>query len=132
MANTLLLQGPVGPLFAGLARELRRRGDRVWHVTFNGGDEFFADGEAAIPFQRGIDEWPFHLSSLLHSRKIDRVFLFGDCRPLHRIAVLICGQLGVPVCVVEEGYLRPFYLTIERGGVNGNSPLPRDPGFYRG
>src|SRR4051812_40650495 len=130
MPNTLLLQGPVGPLFRGLARELRQRGDRVWHLTFNGGDEFFADRAARVRYTRGADEWPFYLASIIRSQRIDRVFLFGDCRPLHRVALLVCAQLGVPVYVVEEGYLRPFYLTIEPGGVNGNSQLPRDPRFY--
>jgi capsular polysaccharide export protein len=35
------------------------------------------------------------------------------------------------VHVVEEGYLRPDWITFEQGGVNGHSALPRDPGWYR-
>jgi capsular polysaccharide export protein len=38
---------------------------------------------------------------------------------------------SVRVHVVEEGYLRPGWVTFEEGGVNANSPLPRDPDWYR-
>ncbi len=33
--------------------------------------------------------------------------------------------------VVEEGYLRPNWITFERDGVNGHSTLPRDPKWFR-
>jgi capsular polysaccharide export protein len=33
--------------------------------------------------------------------------------------------------VFEEGYIRPNWVTVEREGVNLNSPLPRDPEWYR-
>ncbi|WP_338073070.1 hypothetical protein [Halochromatium salexigens] len=31
----------------------------------------------------------------------------------------------------EEGYLRPDYITVEEGGANRFSSLPRDPAYYR-
>src|SRR3546814_17329863 len=34
------------------------------------------------------------------------------------------------VHVVEEGYIRPDYLTLQEDGVNGNSTLPLDPEWY--
>jgi capsular polysaccharide export protein len=37
----------------------------------------------------------------------------------------------VPVHVFEEGYIRPDWVTLELGGVNGHSSLPRDPQWYR-
>jgi len=39
--------------------------------------------------------------------------------------------LGVLVHVFEEGYIRPDWVTLELGGVNGHSSLPRDPVWYR-
>ncbi|BBI73442.2 hypothetical protein HAALTHF_29980n [Vreelandella aquamarina] len=30
----------------------------------------------------------------------------------------------------EEGYFRPFWITLEREGVNGHSLLPRDPTWF--
>lgn len=130
MARTLLLQGPVGPFFQGLAQELRRRGDSVTQVVFNAGDAWFAKNDLVVPFTGTAADWPAYLANLLTSLRIDRVFLFGDCRPLHVAAFPICKELRVPVYVVEEGYLRPAFVTIEEGGVNDHSPLPRDPAWY--
>ncbi len=131
MANTCLLQGPVGPFFRCLAEELLKRGDRVWQVAFNGGDAWFAHAACLIHYPGDQEAWVEWLEAHLRKWRIDRLFLFGDCRPLHRLAIQVCRRLDIPVWVVEEGYFRPFYLTIEAGGVNGFSPLPRDPAFYR-
>ena len=130
MSRTLLLQGPVGPFFSGLAQELRRRGDQVTQIVFNGGDEWFADRQAAIRYTGNEAEWPAFLSSILTQRRIDRVFLFGDCRALHRSALELCRAKDITTFVVEEGYLRPSFITIEEFGVNAFSRLPRKPSWY--
>ena len=130
MARTLLLQGPVGPFFRGLAQELRRRGDSVTQVVFNGGDAWFSASHSTVNFEGDASAWPAFLDNLLTSLRVDRVFLFGDCRPLHVAALSVCAARSVSVYVVEEGYLRPSFVTIEEGGVNANSSLPRDPAWY--
>ena len=129
--DVLLLQGPVGPFFRRLADDLRARGARVTKVNFNAGDGVYYRGPGVVRFRRSLDEWPEFLRELLVERKIDGIFLFGDCRPIHKDAVKVAGDLGVAVWVFEEGYLRPDYITVERGGVNGNSSLSKDPDFYR-
>ncbi|SSW66977.1 hypothetical protein AGI3411_02857 [Achromobacter agilis] len=62
---------------------------------------------------------------------ITDVVLFGDCRPVHRPAIELAKQAGIRVHVFEEGYFRPYWVTLERGGVNGYSALPLDPEYYR-
>jgi len=37
----------------------------------------------------------------------------------------------VPLHVFEDHYIRPDWVTLELGGVNGHSSLPRDPEWYR-
>jgi len=59
------------------------------------------------------------------------VVLFGDCRDHHLPATRICREVGIPVHVFDEGYIRPDWVTLELGGVNGHSSLPRDPQWYR-
>ncbi len=49
--------------------------------------------------------------------------LYGDTRPVHAQAILVAQQMGVMVHVFEEGYLRPYWVTYERGGSNGHSRL---------
>src|SRR5690606_6866373 len=70
------------------------------------------------------------LRSLMEASKVTDVWLFGDCRPIHRPAVDLAKALGVNVWVFEEGYFRPAFITCARGGVNGNSPLPGSPQAY--
>lgn len=129
--HALLLQGPNGPFFARLGRALRARGARVTKVNFHPGDSLFYRGDGVLHWRRPMAEWGAFVRDLITREGIDAVYLFGDCRPMHRDAVAACRDLGVPVFVFEEGYLRPDYITCERGGVNGNSSLPRDPDFYR-
>jgi len=51
------------------------------------------------------------------------ILLYGDTRPIHADAVAQAEELGLRVHVLEEGYMRPFWVTYERGGTNGNSRL---------
>lgn len=126
--RVLLLQGPIGPFFARLARDLRGVGADVWKVNFNGGDWLFQpDG---MTYRGTMEQWPVWLEERLDELGIDLVLLFGDCRPIHEAALEVLRRRGIEVGVFEEGYIRPHYVTLERGGVNGRSSLPRSARFY--
>lgn len=129
--RTLLLQGPMGPFFTRLADTLRQQGQQVWKVNFNGGDEhFFPPGERVIRFDRPLPEWPSRLRGLLSDLAIDAIVLFGQSRHMHEVAMAVGTELGLRVFVFEEGYMRPDYVTLEVGGVNAESGLPRQTEFY--
>ncbi|MCU0661594.1 MAG: capsular biosynthesis protein [Myxococcota bacterium] len=130
--RVLLLQGPVGPFFRRFAEELESHGAKVFKVNFNAGDALFYLGKRAHFFAKPLSAWPEYLERLIAENRIEAVCLFGDRRPFHKVALPICERAGVPAFVFEEGYLRPDYITMERGGVNGSSPMSRDPDFYRG
>jgi capsular polysaccharide export protein len=49
---------------------------------------------------------------------------------MHEIAIREARDLDVTVYVFEEGYVRPDYITLEIGGVNGHSTIPRVRAFY--
>lgn len=127
--HALLLQGPPGPFFRRLAGELAGRGVQVDKINFHGGDELYYP-DHAVAYREGADAWPEFCRAFLRERGIDAVLLFGDCRPIHKVAIQEARALGVAVWVFEEGYLRPDYITLERDGVNGYSRMPRDPGFF--
>lgn len=127
--QVLLLQGLMGPFFNRLGEALRRDGYGVHKVNFNGGDRLFWRGEA-IDYTGTEAEWPSRLERIIRERAITDIMLFGDCRTLHRAAVVVCRRLRIPVHVFEEGYIRPDFVTLELGGVNGHSSLPDDPAFY--
>lgn len=125
----LFLQGPPGPFFAQLAALLRSCGYACERINFNGGDRLDWTG-SAIDFTGNLESFPAFFESILLSRQINAILLYGDCRPLHRAACRIAKALGIEVYVFEEGYIRPDWITLERGGVNGFSRLPRDPATY--
>jgi len=128
--KVLLLQGPVGPFFRRLATLLRAAGAEVHKVNFNGGDCLFYPTDA-LTWRGHPAEWPQFLARLLEQRRIDIVLLFGDCRPIHRVARTVAQQHGVRVGAFEEGYVRPNFITFEQFGVNGYSRIPRRAEFYR-
>jgi capsular polysaccharide export protein len=127
----LLLQGPMGPFFARLADYLEAHGQQVYKVNFNGGDGLFFRRAGAVAYTGRPAEWPQWLETHLHSHRIDAIVLFGQTRPMHIAARKVAAQLGLPVYVFEEGYLRPDYVTLELGGVNGDSAVPKEPSVYR-
>lgn len=120
----LFLQGPHGPFFHSLARMLRRAGTQVWRVGFNQGDRaFWFDSASYIPYTGTVAEWPATVQSLIRQHDITDIVLYGDSRPIHAEAILAARAAGLTVHVFEEGYLRPYWVTYERGGANGNSRL---------
>lgn len=128
-----MLQGPVGPFFTSFAKDLNAAGAVVFKINFNGGDWLFSSDAAfssVYNFSGKAAAWPDYLRDLLTRLKIDIVFLFGDCRPMHVAAIATGRELGIRFGVFEEGYLRPDYITLEREGVNDNSSLPGNPAFY--
>jgi capsular polysaccharide export protein len=128
--RVLLLQGPNGPFFARLAAALEEEGARVAKVNFNGGDCVFFRNAAHV-FRGAMEEWPAYCEWLIEKGEFDWVILFGDCRPIHRVAIDIARRRGVRVGVFEEGYVRPNFVTFEEGGVNAFSSVPKEPWFFR-
>lgn len=129
--RTLLLQGPMGPFFATLANTLRAHGQSVWKVNFNGGDDRYFSGDGLIRFTEPMDRWADRVRGLMLELRIEAIVVFGQTRTMHEIAIREARELGVTVFVFEEGYLRPDFVTLEVGGVNAESAIPRDPAFYR-
>ena len=120
----LFLQGPHGPFFHGLARMLRKAGAEVWRAGFNAGDRaFWFDPKSFIPYEGKPEDWPERFRDLVEERQITDIVLYGDTRPVHAEAIAHARQAGVTVHVFEEGYIRPFWITYERGGANGHSRL---------
>ncbi len=120
----LFLQGLPGPFFRRLGSELAAAGAQVHRINFNGGD--VADWPGGIGFRGRARDWPAALAATIEDRGITDIVLFGDNRPLHLAARRLGVARGVTVHVFEEGYLRPDFVTLEAGGVNGHSPQPRD------
>ena len=120
----LFLQGPHGPFFHRLGKMLEASGAEVWRVGFNRGDRaMWPTDRSYIPYRGKVEEWPAHIAALMAERGITDLALYGDTRPIHAHAVAAARAAGITVHVFEEGYLRPHWVTYERGGANGRSRL---------
>jgi capsular polysaccharide export protein len=57
--------------------------------------------------------------------------LHGEQRPYHIVAADEARTRGIGVFVTDLGYVRPDWLTLEQGGLTGQSHFPRDPEAIR-
>ena len=119
----LFLQGPHGPWFHDLGRQLRITGAKVWRAGFNLGDRLFWRGPGYIAIHSAADAWAGECTNLFDRHQITDLVVYGDTRPVHAIAVALARARGITVHVFEEGYLRPYWISYERGGANGHSRL---------
>ncbi|BBF71432.1 MULTISPECIES: capsule biosynthesis protein [Sphingomonadaceae] len=125
----LFLQGPHGPYFAMLADALRARGHSALRININGGDKVDWPGDAS-DYRGTFRNWPLFFDDFIVNHGVTDLILYGDCRPYHASAHGMARLRSVRVHVVEEGYIRPDFLTLQDDGVNGNSTLPLDPQWY--
>lgn len=126
----LFLQGPVGPFFQELGRELSKQGSQVWKVNFNGGDKFFWQNANGIDYKSSITNYEAFIKNVIKENEITDLVVYGDCRPVHKIAIEALQGSNVKIHVFEEGYFRPDWITLEENGVNARSSLPREREFY--
>ncbi|MEM7270285.1 MAG: capsular biosynthesis protein, partial [Pseudomonadota bacterium] len=122
----LLLQGPMSFFFTYLARALRAEGADVRRIHVCPGDRLFWRGPGGVSFRGRPDDWPAYIRSYIRSEGITDIVSLGDGRRWHADALPVAKELGVRVHVVEQGYIRPHFLTVEPGGTGGHTCFPRD------
>ena len=125
----LFLQGPPGPLLHRLAQAMRGRGITVERINICAGDALDWP-EEATNFRGRFRDWPVFFDNFLRKHDITDILLFGDCRPYHVSARRVADLRGIRTHVLEEGYLRPHWLTLELDGVNGYSRLTRNKNWF--
>lgn len=119
----LFLQGPHGPFFRRLATTLAASGACVRRIAFNASDEAEWAGAGPLDRYAGGGRYGVWLERYLEAHGVTDIVLYGDSRFEHAMAVALAWQRGLVCHCLEEGYLRPHWVTYERGGNNGNSTL---------
>lgn len=123
----LFLQGPHGPFFRRLGDGLSAAGAEVRRIGFNRGDQFFWGRGGYLAFTDALEGWPDFLARTIRDLAVTDLVLYGDSRPIHAEAIRQGRAAGLCIHVFEEGYLRPYWITYERGGSNGQSRLMAIP-----
>jgi capsular polysaccharide export protein len=123
--HVLFLQGPGGTFFKELATELEVNQIRTSRINVCGGDWLLWRGANVHNFRGRFAGWQAYLRHYITDNDVTDIILFSDSRPYHRVAKFVSKDLGVNLFAFENGYLRPDWITLELGGVNGNSGFPR-------
>ena len=117
----------MSPFFSRLAEGLRAQGHDAHRINLGFGDWLFWRSGGAHNYRGRKSNWPNYIEEFLKNKKVTDVILLGDCRPYHRIAIEKANALGIEVTIIELGYLRPNWLTMERFGMSSLSHFPNDP-----
>lgn len=123
----LFLQGPLSPLYRRLGLRLALEGHRVFRVNFCLGDWLHWHGAGTRSYRGRPEHWERHVGRLLDRLRVSDLVLHGDRRFYHKVAVEQAKRRGIRVIATELGYLRPGWMTIERGGYSTLSHFPDDP-----
>lgn len=127
----LFLQGPCSPFFEKLGGALRSIGHYVARLNFNAGDSWYWNIGNTFAYRGNAQCLAAWYADFFEREEYTDIILFGDQRPVHQPAIKIAKERDIRVHVFEEGYFRPYWITLERGGVNACSQLPKDPNWYR-
>jgi capsular polysaccharide export protein len=131
MRRLLFISAPFGRFFAEAAKELEDAGCEVYRLCFEGGDWMETPARNRVVYSGSLDGLAQFAGEFIRSKAIDGVVSFNDVLERNRTIMTVAAQCGVKRYVIENGYLRPHWVTLELDGVNAFSHMPRDTDFYR-
>lgn len=92
-------------------------------MIFNAGDALNWRRRGGIVFRSSPDVWAREIHERLEG--FTDVIVFGEGGSYNRAVLASADTLKPRVWVLENGYFRPDWITVERNGVNASSALPR-------
>jgi capsular polysaccharide export protein len=125
-----MVAAPFGPFSRRLGEALRAEGVRCSRIILNAGDVMDWGLSHATVYRGRESAWPTWLASYLIQEGVTDLIVYGDSNPYCVAAMDRARRAGVKIHVLEQGYFRPNWVTLERDGVNGSSSLPLDPEFF--
>jgi capsular polysaccharide export protein len=127
----LFLQGPASPFFRLVADRLEAAGARVERINFSLGDMAFWWPKKGTFYRGRKNDWPRYLASFVCHHSVTDIVMLGDGRDYHAAAADFGQAEGIRVHIIEHGYLRPDWLTVEPDGMSAHSRFPQDPDMIR-
>ncbi|MVW79799.1 capsular biosynthesis protein [Bordetella sp. 02P26C-1] len=129
--NILFLQGPPSTFWCQLADQFKAAGAQVRRINLSMGDWVYWRRRGADNYRGRFSRWGEYLRQYLLENRITDILYYADRLPYHAVAREIAASLGVDTYAVEFGYLRPDWVTLERGGMGALSHFPNDPTLVR-
>ncbi|HEF4739147.1 capsular biosynthesis protein [Burkholderia multivorans] len=123
----LFLQGPPSLFWRQLSDHFDAAQVRTHRINFSLGDWAYWRKRGAVNYRGRFSRWADFLRDYLIRHEITDIFYYADRLPYHAVAREIAQSLGIRTFSIEFGYLRPDWLTLERGGMGTLSHFPTDP-----
>lgn len=124
----LIASAPFGPFSRDMARAIEAAGGEVHRLILNMGDLFdWRRGGARLhrepfeTFRAALPDWIGDFTD---------VIVFGDTSPHARAVLDAARTAGLETWILENGYFRPDWITLERQGVNAEGCSPSRPEAY--
>ncbi len=127
----LFLQGPPSGFARQISDELDRLGHRTVRINLCSGDWLYWRKPGAVNYRGTLQEFPAFLEDFCRREGVTDVLYYADRLPYHRVAASVARKLGITDVTYEFGYLRPDWITFERGGMSAYSHFPKDPDQIR-
>lgn len=134
MASTrrvLFLQGPTSAFWRDLANALEKNGHSTFKIHVALGDQLWWFRRGGVSYRGRFSRWAAFLRNFMLKNKITDVLYYADRQPYHVVAQDVCRELGVNAIAIENGYLRPDWITFERWGMGVFSFFPAKPDDIR-
>ncbi|MEL6478362.1 MAG: capsular biosynthesis protein [Pseudomonadota bacterium] len=125
--SVLFLQGPPTAFWPELATAFEAAGHRVSKVHFCLGDRMFWPRRGARDYRGALEAFERWLDALCTEQEVTDILYYADRHPYHIIAARIAERRGLRAWAVENGYLRPDWLTLEPFAMGRNSRFPSAP-----
>lgn len=129
--KVLFLQGPPTAFWRELAAALEGAGHATAKVSLHLGEALYWRRPGAVSYRGTPQDWPAWLEAFCDREGVTDILYFADRLPYHVTAAEIAERRGLRAWAVENGYLRPDWLTLEPFAMGRNSRFPRDPGELR-
>lgn len=127
----LFLLGPASPLWRELADGFEAAGHETFKLHFSLGDQLFWWRKGGVAYRGRRSRFRQYLRDFVRQHAITDILYYGDRDFYHVVAQEVAQEAGLRDISIENGYLRPDWITLERGGMGVNSHFPADPETIR-
>lgn len=129
--TVLFLQGPPSTFWRQLSDHFDAAGAVTHRINLSMGDWVYWRKRGAVNYRGRFSRWAGFLREFIVAHGVTDILYYADRLPYHAVAREIGQSLGVRTYAIEFGYLRPDWLTLERGGMGALSHFPDDPATIR-
>jgi capsular polysaccharide export protein len=123
----LFLQGPTSSFWRELAKAFEAKGHLALKINLSLGDQWYWRRPGSWNYRGRFKKWKRYLTAFIKTQSVTDIIYCADRFPYHVVAAEVAHELGVTTFVIENGYLRPDWITLEREGMSAYSHFPSDP-----